>query len=306
MFMLIFIVIMLGLSYVVERVALGGDDRVRSRNKNIVRIQNEKANTIDALFVGDSETFCSFSPMEMWKNEGLTSFVCAQSAQRIQETYYMLKTAFKNQSPKVVVLETNTIFAERSRLDGVRQAIVEVGRYYLPLVCYHNIWKYITLGITYPEESYKGFVIYDAVNSYDGEEYMTETKEKERISPIAKFYLNQILDLCKKHKARVCLVSAPAPKYYSYRKHNALSTYANKRGVDYVDLNVKVKELRIDWKTDSLDYGEHLNYAGARKVSSYMGKYLKQAYDLPDHREDESYQEWKKDLEKYQDRVDVK
>lgn len=72
-------------------------------------ILGEKENTIDVLFLGDSEAYCSFSPMEMYNEYGFTSYVCATGAQRLYYTYDFFMKAFKNQKPKVVVLETNTI-----------------------------------------------------------------------------------------------------------------------------------------------------------------------------------------------------
>ena len=41
---------------------------------------------------------------------GVSSFVCGQTGQEIEETYYMLKTVLRTQKPKIVVFETNSMF----------------------------------------------------------------------------------------------------------------------------------------------------------------------------------------------------
>ena len=48
----------------------------------------------------------------------------------------------------------------------------------------------------------------------------------------------------------------------------------------------------MNWKVDSMDKGDHLNLSGAHKVTAYLGTYLKEQYQLSDHRSEEQYQEW--------------
>ena len=38
--------------------------------------------------------------------------------------------------------------------------------------------------------------------------------------------------------------------------------------------------------------GDHVNLNGACKITEYLGKYLDDMYDLPDHRNDEIADEW--------------
>ena len=59
------------------------------------------------------------------------------------------------------------------------------------------------------------------------------------------------------------------------------------------------EEIELDYAKDFLDV-QHLNAAGARKVSRYLAKYLKKNYHLEDHREDPAYADWNADAAMYE------
>lgn len=266
---------------------------VQGRSRVFASVSEEPEQTIDVLVAGDSESYTSVSPMDLWKKTGIAAYDCGQPGQRIQETYYMLKTAFKTQSPKLVLFETNTMFRDPGFLKNVQLSLTEPLGYYFPVFRYHNAWKALFDGPGGLKNSYKGFEIRSKVVSYEGdEEYMKETKEKSEIPQIVKIYMEKIRKLCRKNGADLLLVSAPSPKNYNCKKHNALKEYASKHKIPYVDMNMNYREIGIDWKKDSYDRGDHLNIHGARKVTEYIGKYLTENYRLPDRRNDDGWKEW--------------
>lgn len=132
---------------------------------------------------------------------------------------------------------------------------------------------------------------------------MKETEEVQEMPQAVTFYMEEIMELCRRSGAKLLLVSAPSPKNYSYRKHNAIENYAKEKGLTYVDLNLKIKELGITWQKDSYDKGDHLNLYGAQKVTRWLGTYLKQNYELPDHRNDPAYEDWNELSKKYEEAV---
>ena len=93
---------------------------VKGRSRVFASVSEEPEQTIDVLVAGDSESYTSVSPMDLWEKTGIAAYDCGQPGQRIQETYYILKTAFKTQSPKLVLFETNTMFRDPGFLKNVQ------------------------------------------------------------------------------------------------------------------------------------------------------------------------------------------
>lgn len=293
LFLLVFAVLLWACSAGIQIIVRNVSGSVSGRSRVFASVSAEKKNTIDVLVAGDSESYTSVSPMDLWDRAGIAAYDCGQPGQRIQETYYILKTAFRTQSPKLVLFETNTMFRDPGFLKNVQLSLTEPLAYHFPVIKYHNAWKALFDGPGGPKKSYKGFEIRDKVVSYEGdEEYMKETKDKAQIPEVVRIYMEKIKRLCEKNGADLLLVSAPSPKNYNYKKHNSLEEYARENNLPYVDLNMKSRDIGIDWKLDSYDRGDHLNISGARKVTAYIGQYLADNYDLPDRRNDDGWREW--------------
>ena len=100
-------------------------------------ILGEPENTIDVLVLGSSEVFCSIIPMEIWKDHGITSYVCGTSGQRLYQAEEFLRDALKTQKPKIVVLETLALYDRY----GQTEALPEMAEAWLPILRYHDRWK---------------------------------------------------------------------------------------------------------------------------------------------------------------------
>ena len=64
--------------------------------------------------------------------------------------------------------------------------------------------------------------------------------------------------------------------------------------------------MGIRWEKDSYDGGDHLNLYGAQKVSTFVGDYLSENYDLPSRKKDKAYKAWNKQAKKYKKKVKEK
>lgn len=278
---------------------------VESRDIHAVNVLSEPAQTLQVLFLGDSEIQTGVLPMELWKTHGITSYICGQSGQRTMESYFWLKEVLKTQTPKLVVLETDQFYHCRDIQTELKHVIKNAAHYYFPVFKYHNRWKawfnQSDVASKTERNPLKGYNYHDETRPYTGGPYMEETDKKERSKPMVRFWIDRILDLCRKNNIEVLLIGVPAPLNWSYERHNEVNEYALGKGVPYLDFNLMEKELKINWKTDTMDGGDHLNMNGAKKVTEYLGAYLKKNYALSDYRENQMFQYWHRDWKKYKE-----
>ena len=128
---------------------------------------------------------------------------------------------------------------------------------------------------------------------------MEDKGETYKFPEKTKKYMDKIIDVCKKENIELILVEIPSADSWSYAKSKELSKYAEEKQLKFLDLNLVLDEIGLDWKTDTADGGDHLNVYGAEKVTKYMGKYLTENYDIEDRRKDEKYKSWFAASEKY-------
>lgn len=269
-------------------------------------IITEKPDTVDVVFLGDSEVYSSISPMQLWEEQGITSYDCSTGGQILVDTVSLLNTALENQHPRLVVLETNAIFREFSLGEVAYNKAGE----YLAVFTYHDRWKWMKLSEVFGPADYnwtsemKGFRIHMDTQPAKKKNHMKASDKLKAMPKQNLWYVEAIRKTCEEKQIDFLLLSTPSSKNWNMKKHNTIADLAEQWSVPYVDMNLLEKELEINWETDTKDKGDHLNYSGAKKVTSYLGSYLKESYGLPDHRGDEEYDNWDKCLLKYHDLLD--
>ena len=303
---IVFIVILAGLvgllSNTIEYVLCGHDKLAPEPSRYIFQFEREKEDSIDILVLGDSLSLSSISPPSLWKDHGYTCYIIGQPGHSMSQAENMFRFALRKQSPKVVIMETNTLFCERRKGESISDRISELMTYYLPLYRGHDFWKALLLK-EYAEEKYvsfKGFALRYKVKPYNKGPYMIETDRKETFPEGNLAHMDNILAMCRECGAELLLVGAPSPVNDTYERYNALSEYAESRGITYLELNLCTDEIGIDWETDSLDRGDHLNLSGAEKVTEYLGRYLADNSALTDHRNDDAFAEWVSESAEYE------
>ena len=55
-------------------------------------ILGEPEQSIDVLFIGDSVSYCSVIPIQIWRDYGITSYMCGTS---LQQLYYSKEFLYK-------------------------------------------------------------------------------------------------------------------------------------------------------------------------------------------------------------------
>lgn len=256
-------------------------------------VKREPDNSLEVLFFGDSESYSSFSPKYLYSRYGYSSFVCGTAAQKVCDSYAILKDCFETQSPKVVVLEANCLFRELNEKES-KDIVLNYLTDSLPLFANHVSWKryarrMLPKSWDLKKQEQRGFIVRKDVKPYKGGKYMQKTNKKEKVSDDISYYLEKIVALCGENDTEFILVSTPSAKNWSFKKHNGVEEWADSHGIAYVDLNLG-KEVDINWSKDTKDGGDHLNYRGAKKVTNYIGKYLRDNFSLTDYREVPDYQ----------------
>lgn len=271
-------------------------------------VLSEPKNSLDAVFIGDSEAYHAFVPLNIWKDYGITTYDISSPAQKLVYSMEFLKKTFERQSPKIVFLETNAIFRKSYFEDEITYKAEQM----LPVFRYHDRWKNLQLKdfsttVEYTaKENNKGYLFTKKckpASDKDINDYMKYSDVSAPILSTNEKYLNEIADFCKKHNAKLVLISTPSTKNWNYQRHNAMEAVSKELGVDYIDTNLLRDDIPIDWKKDSKDKGDHLNYKGAVKVTDYIGKYLNDTKLFEDKRNDPSYDSWNTCLDKFEKQV---
>lgn len=265
-------------------------------------------NSLDVLFLGDSEAYTTLSPMQMWRQWGFTSYTSGTPLQLVMYSNTLLHRALSSQSPKVVVFETNSFYTRTNVSTALARTVQDV----FPVFEYHNRWKSLTMAdfTTTPTATWtddnRGFTIRTDVKAADATNYMTPRSDVTKVPPLNLVYVEEMVSYCRSKGITPVFLSTPSTVNWNMAKHNGMVQLASELGVDYLDLNVgdAAKAVGIDWSEDSTDGGDHLNFHGAQKVSTYVGAYLEEQYGLADHRGDETIGAvWDASLKQYEKNV---
>lgn len=272
-------------------------------DKVVIDADSENENSIDVVVIGDSEAYRSIIPPEMYRKYGFTSYVAASPAQKTYQSYAMLEAILERQKPSVCILEPNVLFRDYSIVSSVWPRFEKT----FPIFKYHNAWKGVfDSDYKYDDlsfDSFKGYRYIDSVKATKNVNYMVQTDSTEPISTSNTNDFRRIYELCKKNDIKLLVLRTPSIKNWNYAKYDAVRQLAEKYKVKFIDLNMD-NSIGIDWTQDTYDKGDHLNFSGAEKVTSFLGAYLDKRYDLPDHRGDKEYASWEKSVEKYLQKTD--
>lgn len=291
----------LGLIFLVSVLFFQGKDAHANGvyDPSIAGAFEEPENTIDVLIVGDSETYSSLIPLQMFEEHGITSYCCATSGQLLSDSEEILRRIFESQSPKIVILETNAIFRKVSTSNVFIRKLGDV----FSVFTNHDRWKEIG-GSNHSEEDSKrcdtkGYRFSTEVAPVFESGKSQKQALSDRIARQTLFFLDQIKSVCNEKGAQLLLVSTPSVLNWNEKKHDRLERLSAELDVTYIDMNLLNEEVPIDWQTDTRDHGDHLNYFGAKKATAYLGAWLSNCGLLTDHREDETYVSWKKEVETF-------
>ena len=266
----------------------------------------------DVIFIGDCEVYANFSPMEMYRSNGITAYVRGTSQQLIWQSYYILEETLKYETPKAVVYNVNAMrYSEpvseaynRLTIDQMRWSEQKVNiirasmleeedflSYVFPILRYHSRFDELTReDLTYlfkvRDNTFNGHLVNKTVKP-------VETLPVKRVLSDYRFgdicyeYLEKMAALCEEKGVELILIKAPSLYPYWYEEYDAqITEFAEAHSLAYYNFTTCVEQIGLDFSTDTYDAGLHLNLTGAVKMSRYFGDILTQRHGMEDHRND--------------------
>lgn len=290
----------------------------------------EETTPHDVLMVGDCEVYESFSPVDLWRNFGITSYIRGSAQQLVWQSYYLLEDALKYETPKVVIFNVQALMHavpqkeeyNRMTLDGMRWSETKfraiwasmlpeenIQDYVFPILRYHSrITQLKKEDIVYynrhKKVSNNGYYMRVDVAPYVEGVWFEEKPENYTFGSKPVEYLDKMRRLCESKGIALVLVKAPSvfPVWYDAYEEQVVY-YAEKYGLPYINYLKLLDEVGINYDTDTYDMGLHMNLSGARKMTRYLGQYLTSKYDLKSHMGDETIEKAWEQKEKFYDEM---
>ncbi|MCD8083984.1 MAG: SGNH/GDSL hydrolase family protein [Clostridiales bacterium] len=266
----------------------------------------------DVIFLGDCEVYENISPVVLWREYGITSYIRGSAQQLIAQSYYLLEDVLREEVPDVVVFNVSAMQQydqenesyNRMTLDGMRwspakwKAIEETRvsdehmvEYVFPILRYHSRWQELedddfTYFWNRRQVSHNGY--YMRADVRPAGDFPTARRRADySFDERAWGYLEKMRSLCEKNGITMILMKAPSlyPVWYD-EWDRQIADYADEHGLAYINCIQAVDEIGIDFSQDTYDGGMHMNVYGAEKMSRYLGPMLQNVYGVKDRRED--------------------
>ncbi len=293
----------------------------------------DNAGNHDVIFIGDCEVYENFSPITLWEEYGITSYIRGSAQQMIWQSYYLLEETLQYETPNVVVFNVlamkydtpestgsltrreaynrmtlDTMKWSAAKWNAIQASMTEdesIFSYLFPILRYHDRWSQLTgedFAYCFSRDtvSHNGYLMQTGIKPA-GDDYAEPPLADYSFGENSWHYLDQIRELCEKNGVQLVLIKAPSLSPIWHSQWDAqIRSYAEEYNLLYINLLDHAEEIGIDWTLDTYDAGLHLNVWGAEKASRWFGNILVEECDLPDRRKDDAISdEWKSKADKY-------
>ncbi len=273
----------------------------------------------DVLFFGTSHMINAVYPMELWEDYGIVSYNLAGHGMNISTSYWMMINALDYTTPRLVVIDCMllngygrlnpalshlsldvfpfSINKVRMMQDMTKDTDEQI-EYLFDFSIYHSRWTELTKEdflVDYKTE--KGAETRNYVADVPGFKWSIGDRKFDVEKTTGIVYLGRMIEECQKRDIDVLLTYVPFPASEDEQlESNRVPEIAEEYGVNYLNF---LRMDTINYVTDCSDSNSHLNGSGARKVTDYLGKFIRNEYEIPDQRGNSGYSDWSQAYEKY-------
>lgn len=325
------VIIVLGILFLAQRLLMPKyvDDIVEGGM--VSEYYDEKSKDFNVIFIGDCEVYENFSPVTLWENYGINSYIRGSAEQYIFQSYYLLEDTIRYNKPDVVVFNIQSLQFDESRseaynrmtIDGMKWSKYKLGcikasntgdehliEYVFPILRYHSRWNELTS--TDVEYMFKHKKV-----THNGYYMRVDALPAENIPPAKPLgdysfgdkaweYLDKIRTCCEENNIQLLFIKAPSLYPYWYPEWDEqVKAYADKYGIKYINFLDVADEIGIDYNTDTYDGGLHMNLSGAVKCADYIGPILRNEFNVPDRRNDATLSAlWEQKIKDYNNEIE--
>ena len=279
---------------------------------------------VDAVILGTSRAGINLDCAELWRAHGISAYALWGSMQPFWNTYYFLKEAIRVNPPRSVVLDVHASTYDFEFSDEQRQYTNTGGLLFgtnkiesVKVTAPKEEWMKLILGLPVYHSRFdelgeadfmclwngegeinKGTTVrygqgsladYGLVSGTEGTAVLEEKEEK---------YLNMIIGMCRDEQIPIVLIATPSENRSQKAPYlNRIQEIADSFGVPFINFDLLDEQIGFTPACFYLD-NLHLNTEGGRRISDYLGQWLRDNFNLPDHRGDESYSSWEKFAQK--------
>lgn len=325
-FLLLLALILVPVQRVMARKSLSGTWDMTNK---VAGFYNEEEDQFEVMFFGPSHAYAAFSPLVIWEETGIKSYVFSTQQQPLWATYTYIKEALKTQSPALIVLECRMALGDKEYYmeEGDDKAVTYPYMDDLPLswnkvelavqsapepeerfgllfnfMMYHSRWNDLhredfTFRRDEARDPYKGFVMLEPQEPLQPRPASETVTQAVPLLEKNQYWLEEIIKLCQEEGIELWLIKSPSNLELEEKALlNTVEETARRYNVPFHDFNVDYADIGLD---ESMFFdAHHLDALGAGKFSRYFAHILQSA--RPNLKTDSGDPVWAADLEVYQ------
>ena len=307
--LIIFLILLAGLG----KIFTPKNQKTYFKDKDFYSLQRDSA---EVVMIGTSSIRAAVSPLFLWDEYGITSHSRTNALQAPEVTYLSAVEAIEYQHPKVILMNAMYLFEEYD-VDGRKEPFLHIALdrkkwsfeklkaihsivsrsdeqtyfdYLFPLVRFHSRWSELGTEDLHKDsgldpDKYRylrgqnaEFTVMDKPVNLDVMNINDPTAKKTTTDYEI---FTKTVQYCKDNGVEVLLTAYPAYDW-NYTSHKITQEFADENDIEFIDFNEPqyLDSLGIDARMDFYDE-KHVNIAGSKKITHFLGQYLAENYGLP-------------------------